>query len=197
MSAENAIHAIHLILGHEGGYVNHKDDPGGATNMGVTLETFRRYIKPGGSIEDLKALTREQAVIVFKRHYWDAVLADFLPSGVDYAVADFAVNSGPARAARFLQAIVGATQDGMVGPATLAAVAKWEPKLLAAKLCDKRLAWLQTLGTWSTFGRGWSARVSEVRATSMQWAEQEPDGSPVARGQSWLARLLDLLTFWK
>lgn len=76
---------IPRILKHEGGYVNHPNDPGGPTNKGITLATFRRYLKRNGTIDDLKALTTEQATAVYKAQYWDAVSADLLPVGVDYA----------------------------------------------------------------------------------------------------------------
>lgn len=173
----NAKRAIPLILKHEGGYVNHPNDPGGPTNKGITLATFRRYIKPKGSIADLKALTEAQAVVVYKRQYWDAVNADLLPAGVDYAVADFAVNSGPARAAKYLQRVVGAAQDGRIGPATIAAVEKLPAANVINDLCDARLSFMKRIGggkLWKTFGRGWSRRVRDVREQSLIWAAQTP-----------------------
>lgn len=188
----NADAAIRKILVHEGGYVNHPSDPGGATNKGITLATFRRYIKPSGTIADLKALTVEQAVVVYKRQYWDAVMADSLPAGVDYAVADFAVNSGPSRAAKYLQAVVGAVQDGKIGPDTIAAVKLYAPDAAINNLCDNRLAFMKRIQggkLWVTFGRGWQRRVDEVRSVSLQWAaaggdvlKDDPE-TPVAPSQ--------------
>lgn len=158
---------IPRILKHEGGFVDHPRDPGGATNKGITLATFRRYIKPRGTVADLRRLTTGQATIVYKRRYWDAVCADLLPVGVDYAVADFAVNSGPRRAARYLQASVGATVDGRIGPQTIAATRAMPPEDVVTALCDKRLAFLQRLRTWRSFGRGWGRRVADVRADAL------------------------------
>ncbi|MDN2582991.1 glycoside hydrolase family 108 protein [Aquibium sp. ELW1220] len=155
--------ALSRVLKHEGGYVDHPKDPGGATNKGVTIATFRRYVKPNGTKADLRAITGEQVATVYYKHYWAAVHANELPAGVDYAVFDLAVNSGPSRAARFLQRVVGATEDGRIGPATLAAVRKADPTELIARLCDARLVWLKTLKTWPTFGKGWERRVTEVR----------------------------------
>ena len=177
----NSQRAIPLILKHEGGYVNHPSDPGGATNKGITLATFRRYIKPGGTVADLKALTEAQAVVVYKRQYWDAVLADLLPPGVDYTVADFAVNSGPSRAAKELQRIVGVTMDGKIGPQTLSAVEKMAAKDIINRLNDRRLAFMRSLkggSMWKTFGRGWQRRVDEVRAVSLAWTDQKPVSTP-------------------
>jgi len=174
---DNSSKAIPKILEHEGGFVNHPSDPGGATNKGITLATFRRYIKPNGTVADLKALTTAQAVAVYKRQYWDAVSADLLPSGVDYAVADFAVNSGPSRAAKYLQAVVGVTQDGQIGPATIAATKAMPSRVVIERLCDDRLAFMKRIQSgklWQTFGRGWQRRVDDVRAVSLSWAAQAP-----------------------
>ena len=166
--------AIPLILKHEGGFVNHPNDPGGATNKGITIATFRRYVKPDGTIEDLKALTEAQAVVVYKRQYWDQVLGDALPPGLNYAVADYAVNSGPSRAAKALQGILRVPQDGRIGPVTLKAISAHAPADLVDKLCDQRIAFMKGIRggeLWKTFGRGWSRRVAEVRSQGLAWAK--------------------------
>jgi lysozyme family protein len=185
--------------------VNDPRDPGGATNKGITIATFRRYIKPSGTIADLKSLTTAQAVVVYKRQYWDAVSADKLPAGVDYATADFAVNSGPSRAAKYLQEIVGVAQDGKIGPATIAAVNAASPAAVIDHLCDNRLAFMKRIKggkLWVTFGRGWQRRVDEVRSTSLKWAAtsaatgfqdvtpDKPKASPFAAFFSALASIL-------
>lgn len=171
--------ALPLILKHEGGFVNHPKDPGGATNKGITIGTLKRLgidvDRDGDSdITDLKNLRHEHVARVYKLFYWDAVRADMLPSGLDYAVADFAVNSGPSRAAQHLQRILGVTADGDIGPKTLAAVAKRDAADLVNALCDSRLRFLRGLKTWGTFGKGWNRRVAEVRAVGLAWAENGP-----------------------
>ncbi len=163
---------IPRILAHEGGFVNHPSDPGGATNKGVTIGTLRGLgmdLDGDGDVDvaDLKALTTADAVKVYKQFYWDKVEADHLPVGIDYAVADFAVNSGPSRAARYLQKVLGVTQDGDVGPKTLAAAAKADPAQTVADLCDDRLAFMRGLSIWDTFGRGWTARVNGVESAAL------------------------------
>jgi lysozyme family protein len=165
--------AIPKILKHEGGYVDHPNDPGGATNRGITLATFRRYIKPSGTKADLRRLTEDQAVIVYKRQYWDKVLADLLPAGVDYSVADFAVNSGPSRAARELQRILDVPVDGKIGPLTIAAARRKSAVDTINQLNDRRLQFMRGLRRgqlWKSFGRGWQARVDSVRRDSLAWA---------------------------
>lgn len=164
--------ALPLVLKHEGGFVNHPRDPGGPTNKGVTLATFRAYVKPNGTVEDLKNITDEQVATVYYRHYWAAVNAPALPSGLDYAVFDFAVNSGPSRAAKYLQAILGVEQDGRVGPKTIAAAKAKDTRAVINGLCDARLAFLKRITSggkrlWDTFGRGWERRVSEVRRDAL------------------------------
>ena len=171
---DNSDAAIRMILAHEGGYVNDPKDPGGPTNKGITIATFRRYIKRSGTVDDLQALTIAQAVTVYKRQYWDAVRADSLPAGVDYAVADFAVNSGPSRAAKYLQNIIGADQDGHVGPDTIAAAQTMDAPQIINRLCDDRLLFMQRIHggqLWERFGGGWSNRVADVRRVSLVWAD--------------------------
>lgn len=162
--------AVVATLKYEGGYVNDPQDPGGATNKGITIATFRRYIKPTGTIADLKALTTEQAKIVYKRQYWDAVLGSELPDGLDFAVFDFGVNSGPDRAIKYLQRIVGAAQDGKIGPATLKAVRSVPHAKIINDYQDARLAFLKGLKTWGRFGKGWGRRVQEVRSLALSMA---------------------------
>ena len=157
---DNFDKALALVLIHEGGFANNPRDPGGATMKGVTLVTFRRFFGEDKTVTDLKNITQAQLAQVYRTGYWDKCSGDQLPSGVDYAVFDAAVNSGPVRAARFLQAAVGGTVDGVIGPTTLAAVDARNPTATINGLCDQRLAFLQGLSTFADFGRGWSRRVS-------------------------------------
>lgn len=168
---KNFQQALEKVLKHEGGFVNHPADPGGATNKGITLATFRRYVKRNGTVDDLKALTIEQAGKVYKAQYWDKVRGDDMPSGLDYAVFDFAVNSGPAKAVKELQKVLGVTQDGIIGPITLEATRAANTKFLIDRLCDNRLTFLKRLKTWPTFGKGWDRRVAEVRSASKLMVE--------------------------
>ena len=173
--------ALNAVLKHEGGYVNDPHDNGGPTNKGVTLATFRAYVKPSGTVADLKALTEAQAGVVYRRQYWNKVMGAELPNGIDYAVFDFAVNSGPARAAKFLQKAVGVARDGKIGPATLRACRAVDAMMLIDRLCSDRIAWLRTLDDWPRFGKGWAARVEGVRRLAKQMAAEYP-GSTVDQG---------------
>jgi lysozyme family protein len=176
---QNADRGIALILQHEGGFVDHPRDPGGATNRGVTIGTLRQLgMDLDGDrdvdVSDLRALTEADAASVFKRFYWDKVEADLLPSGIDYAVADFAVNAGPTRAAQHLQRALGVKDDGDIGPITIEAARKANAAAIIDRVCDSRLAFKRGLSTWATFGRGWTARVAGVRVTAKAWATLPP-----------------------
>ncbi|BCG72349.1 hypothetical protein MesoLj113a_35070 [Mesorhizobium sp. 113-1-2] len=175
----NFARALSLVLKSEGGWSDNPADPGGATMKGVTLANFRRYVKADASKADLRKIGDDQVATVYRRFYWDAVLGAELPDGVDFAVFDFAVNSGPGRAAKYLQASVGVSQDGRIGPATLAAARAKPAGVVIDQLCDARLAFLKRLPTWATFGRGWSDRVRSVRAEALLMSDPATVSAPV------------------
>jgi lysozyme family protein len=156
------------LLKHEGGFVNHPSDPGGATNLGVTQAVWEDWIDRTVSEENMKALTPAKVAPLYKELYWDRIKGDKLPAGVDYCVFDAAVNSGVSRAAKWLQTTVGAVADGAIGEQTLKQVLLTNPQMLIDKYSANRLAFLQRLATWPTFGKGWERRVEEVRATALK-----------------------------
>lgn len=171
MPADRWSRCLARVLQHEGGYVDHPADPGGATNMGITHKTLARWrgLSPWQALDkaEVRALTRAEAADIYKALYWERVQADLLPAGLDLAVFDFAVNSGPERVVKMLQALVGAAQDGIVGPMTLAAVGKFPATRLIEALCEQRLRFLQSLTAFPTFGRGWTARVADIRLSAL------------------------------
>jgi lysozyme family protein len=157
------------LLVHEGGFVNHPQDPGGMTNLGVTKRVWEEWTGHEVDEKQMRALTPELVAPLYKRKYWDACRSDDLVSGVDYAVFDVAVNSGAGRAIKFLQSCVGVDADGGFGPRTLDAVkvAEQDPERLIELYCAKRLEFLQSLKTFETFGKGWSRRVAEVKEKAL------------------------------
>jgi lysozyme family protein len=170
MMQSNFETCLALMLAHEGGFVNHPQDPGGMTNLGVTKRVWEEWVGHEVDEKQMRALTPETVAPLYKRKYWDACRADDLVAGVDYVVFDVAVNSGPGRAIKFLQSCVGVTADGGFGPATLAAVkeAEKDPARLVELYCAKRLEFLQSLKTFETFGKGWSRRVQEVKDKALK-----------------------------
>jgi len=156
----------------ESSYTNHPSDPGGPTNFGITIEDYRRYVKPDATAADVKAMKVEEAKAIYKARYWDAMHCDELPVGVDYAVFDFGVNSGVSRAAKVLQRTLDVAADGIICGETLKAAIAADPKTLIASICDERLSFLKRLKTWPVFGTGWGRRVSKVRTTAIAMASQ-------------------------
>lgn len=167
--------SLDLTLAHEGGYVNHPKDPGGATNKGVIQRTYDGYRRLNGlPLRSVRHITDEEVREIYRKNYWNASGCNIMPAGVDYAVFDYAVNSGPGRSIKDLQRAVNdfyklcptineqIAVDSQVGPATLAAVERCaaidEVKFIEL-FCNKRMAFLRSLKTYSTFGRGWQRRV--------------------------------------
>lgn len=167
----NFAQALGLTLRHEGGFVSHPKDPGGSTNKGVTLATFSLYLGRKASVDELKMISDTQLCEIYRKQYWDKVRGDDLPGGLDFCVFDFAVNSGPGRAAKMLQDLVGAEADGSIGHKTVAAVLEHVSRETLPKTIDqyqaKRLHYLQALPHWDTFGKGWGRRVNEVLEEAM------------------------------
>lgn len=160
---ENFDSAFAKLIRHEGGFCNHPRDPGGMTNLGVTKRVWEEWIGHPVEEKTMRNLTPEQVKPLYKRKYWDAVRGDDLPAGVDYCVFDAAVNSGPGRAVKWLQQSLGLTQDGVIGPKTLAGAKTADLKKLVLDYNNIRLAFLQDLASWEVFGQGWSRRVAEVK----------------------------------
>jgi lysozyme family protein len=179
--------ALRRLLAHEGGYSNHPSDPGGPTNFGITIHDYRRYVKPGATAADVKAMKVSEAKSIYRAKYWDAQACDDLPAGVDYAVFDYGVNSGIGRSRKVLQRVVGVKADGVIGPQTMRAVKARDPKTVIVAICDERLRFLKRLRTWPTFGRGWGRRVAQVKTVSLALAANAPapeTSAAVANGKA-------------
>ena len=164
----NLVKSLDLVFGHEGGYVNRASDRGGPTKYGITIATLRAWRGRAVSASDVKALTREEAADIYRQGYWTQSGGHILPEGLDYAAFDFGVNSGPSRAVRYLQKVVGTKVDGSIGPMTMAAVRDYEGGVikLIADYCDARMGFLLGLKDKQTGfpanGRGWTIRVTGV-----------------------------------
>lgn len=167
MAAHNLGTSLNAIFHHEAGFVNHPRDPGGATNHGVTRATLSAYLRREATVQDVRQLTKETAHKILKSGYADPIQYDKLPSGIDHAVLDFAVNSGPNRAVKELQKTLNKmgyslSVDGIMGLKTLDAISKTNPKELIGLYCDQRIAFVKSLKTFGTFGRGWMRRITGV-----------------------------------
>lgn len=174
MAASSMKAALAHLKQFEGGYVNDPADPGGCTNMGVTIATFRRYISPRGTCADLRAMTWLEAEPVYRQIYWDKVWGDALPAGLDLLVFDHAVNAGPKHAVKLLQRLVGANPDGAMGPVTLDRVARaGRADRLIERYTQARLRYYRSLTRLFTrFGRGWTRRAKAAEDVALQLARQ-------------------------
>lgn len=181
----NFARSLKAVLAHEGGYVNHVADPGGPTNYGVTQRVYDAFrARRGEKPRTVRLIDKAEVEAIYRAQYWDAVRGDDLPSGVDYAVFDGAVNSGPVRSIKWLQASLKTYRgaiDGQIGLATLRAIAEDDDNdALIDRMLDRRLTFLRALRTWPVFGRGWGKRVSGVRAMGKAMASGKAIPKPVS-----------------
>jgi lysozyme family protein len=160
---DNFEKSLALVLKHEGGYVNNPKDPGGMTNLGVTKKVWDAYIGHVSTEAEMRGLTPALVGPLYKKLYWDISRCDELPSGVDYAVFDFAVNAGVSRSIKVLQSALGVTQDGQIGPATLTKLVGVNAKELLNQFSQSKTNFYKSLATFSTFGKGWLNRVASVQ----------------------------------
>lgn len=157
--------SLAAALVHEGGFVNDPQDPGGATNRGVTQLVYDAWrLGEGLARRSVRLINDYEVGAIFRRQYWNACRCDDLPAGLDYCIFDFAVNSGVNRASRYLQRALGAVEDGQIGPATVARAGAQSVEYTINSVCDARLVFLRQLPTFGHFGGGWTARVGDVRA---------------------------------
>lgn len=170
--SDNLAETIKLVFGSEGGYVDHPRDPGGATKYGITTATLGawRRLGRGATAEEVRRLGPAEAARILDSQYARPLRYRELPAGLDYALFDYAVNSGPAQAAKTLQRLLGVEADGIVGVKTLDALRRREAAELVVQLQDARLKFLRGLKTWAVFGKGWSNRVTHVRETALRLA---------------------------
>ena len=154
------------LLGHEGGFTDDKRDPGNwtggrvgvgelkGTNFGIAANTYPN--------EDIRNLTVDRAKFLYQRDFWNRIRADDLPAVIRYPMFDAAVNSGVPQASRWLQRAVGATDDGVIGPRTLAATNAMEPQVVLRRLLSVRLRFMTNLSNWPVHGRGWARRIADL-----------------------------------
>ena len=166
---DNFDECLKMLLHHEGGYVNHPSDPGGETNLGVTKKVYQEW----GGTKDMKDLTGEDVAPIYKKNYWDRCKCDDLESGVDWAVFDWAVNSGTGRAAKAIQKICGAAQDGAIGPKTLALIGKQNTQYVVEEFGKIRQDFYESLKTFDTFGKGWTRRNKETTDKALEMIEDD------------------------
>ena len=160
------------IFRWEGGFVDDPQDPGGATNMGITHKTLAQFrglasVTP----QEVKDLTKDEAIAIYRANYWGAIRGDNLPQPLDFVVMDGAVNQGPAGVTKLLQALVGAGQDGALGKKTLKAIKAFVERdgadKLAVELAEARKTRYEGHPSIARFRNGWRNRLNDVMKTAM------------------------------
>lgn len=144
---------IERILNHEGGYVNHKDDPGGETKWGIAKRSYPHL--------DIKNLTKEEAKEIYYHDFWKPLAAWALPKSFAFQALDATVNHGAGNTLRWIQRTVGVADDGWIGPHSLHAIRQTDPVDLVLGFFAERLEFYTKLRGWPTFGRGWALRIVE------------------------------------
>lgn len=140
----------------EGGWSNHRADPGGKTMYGVTQPPFDEFNdRHGLPRRPVATITRAEAEQLFFEQFWLKAGCDKLFPGVDLATYDASVNSGVSRGRKWLLASVNAADDHVK---------------TVKGICGRRLGFVQSLDIWKTFGRGWGNRIADIEATGVAWA---------------------------
>ena len=144
---------IERVLGHEAGYVNDPNDPGGETKWGISKRTY-----PHVNIKDLE---RDEAIDIYRVDFWQQLKLDRFQDGVAYQLLDSAVNSGIDTSVRFVQRAVGVADDGRVGPVTLAAIDATSETDFIMLFLSERLDYMTRLKNWPHHGKGWARRIAQ------------------------------------
>ena len=165
---DNWTASLAKVLESEGGFVNHKRDPGGVTNLGITKRVYEQWVQRQVSVQEMRDLTVMQAAPIYEHEYWNRIKGDELPDGVDLLMFDFAVNAGVSRAVRTAQRVVGVKADGVIGPITLKAINNYDPQDFIKEYTDRKLSFYRRLKHYDTFGRGWERRSQKTQIAALE-----------------------------
>lgn len=158
-------HAVTAVW--EGGWSDHPSDPGGKTMYGVTEAVFHEWLrKKGRPVRAVRSITKEEALEIYFEGYWKPSGGPTLAAGVDLATYDASVNSGVSRGRGWLMASIGGTDHQTV-----------------KNICAKRLSFVQGLGNWKVFGKGWGNRIADIQAKGVAWALAAQNDNAVVRDQ--------------
>lgn len=179
---ENWPECIDFTLASEGGYDANPKDRGNWTT-GVVGEGELKGTKYGIAAHvypdlDIKNLTRDRAVAIYRKDYWPKVAGDAQPAGVDLVTWDICVNSGSGRALQIERSALGTDLQNAMSLAAAAMRVPDKPALIKS-MCVKRAAFYRSLKTFSTFGKGWLNRNARCEAKAVTMSLRG-DGKPAA-----------------
>lgn len=168
MARDNYERCLAFVLKYEGGKCDDPQDPGGRTAYGITQRVFTAFLRRRGiSSRDVYTITQDEKEAIYREQYWSLIKGDELPYGIDLAIFDCAVNSGPTRAVRMAQELLGIRSDGDMANVTIAHLRDVEAPKFIRQYCDARLGFLRKLATFGRFGRGWTARVQGIERNAL------------------------------
>ena len=159
---------VDFTFTQEGGFVDNPDDPGGATNLGITLTTLDDWENADLPVSAIRSLQRPLAETIYHEKYWKVMSCGLLPGGVDLMVFDSGINIGPGRAIEQLQDALMVDVDGQIGPQTLAAAAKANAHDLIADIGVIEQHYYRSLSRFPIFGKGWLARVDRRTVAALK-----------------------------
>jgi lysozyme family protein len=162
---------LDLVLKHEGGYINHKDDPGGMTNLGVTKKVWEEWVGHEVDEKAMRALTPALVAPMYEMRYWRTSYCEKLPRGLDLLVFSMAVNAGAGRSVKLLQDAIGVVADGVIGPRTMARINEANVETLIDSFSEARRQFYRGLKTFPVFGRGWLSRTESERLEALDMAK--------------------------
>jgi lysozyme family protein len=188
--------SLPFVLRWEGGYVDHPADPAGRTNRGVTQGVYDRWrARQGLSARDVRLIEDAEVESIYETDYWVPPRCDLLRRRLDRVHFDTAVNTGPRRAVRFLQGVLGCSPDGAFGPRTARAAAECDVAATVEAYCDARLLYYRRLveekPELGVFLKGWTNRVSALRAQA-GLRRPEPAAEVDFGDAGYIARVPDL-----
>lgn len=166
---ERFTRCLTVTEGFEGGLARNPKDPGGLTYRGVTLPALSQFLGREAQPRELMHASDQLIGAVYHAVYWPAVGGDELPPGIDLILFDGAVHSGRRRSVSWVQAALGVTVDGAMGPVTLAAIHNADPIALVHGATEARRGFLRAAHEFATFGRGWLNRVDGITAKALSW----------------------------
>jgi lysozyme family protein len=168
---QNFRDCLELVLKHEGGFVNHKLDPGGMTNLGVTKKVWEDWVGHPVTEKDMRELTPALVGPMYEMKYWRTSYCEKLPRGLDLLVFSMAVNAGSGRSVKLLQDSIGVVADGVIGPKTMAKINEANVESLIDKFSEARTAFYKGLKTFPVFGKGWLNRTNTERLEALDMAK--------------------------
>jgi lysozyme family protein len=146
--------AMDVVLEFEGGYSCDPNDGGGETNFGISINAFPN--------EDIKNLTKERAIEIYRHAYWDKLKIEMMPEAIRLPFFDCAINQGPGTATIWLQRALGVKADGIIGFQTLAALQLADITKVRKDFIIRRMRGYIEARGWPRFGAGWAMRLLKV-----------------------------------